>query len=103
MLRKPHIVLTVTERNYTEPEGGRIGYDEIKKAILDRRVLDFNEKRRDDLSVIAKSAGLGNITKSSLDKSLARFRKDVKSFKKKQNPLRHITKTFKKSQNKAKK
>ena len=46
-------------------------------------MLDFDTKKRDDLSVIAESAGLGNITKSSLEKSLTQFRKEIKSFKKK--------------------
>ena len=45
-------------------------------------MLDFDTKKRDDLSVIAESAGLGNITKSSLEKSLTQFRKEIKSFKK---------------------
>lgn len=30
--------------------------------------------------MIAESAGLGNITKSSLEKSLSQFRKEIKSF-----------------------
>ena len=81
---KPHIVLTIAERNYTENGSGRSGYDEIiKNAIEDGRVLDYNEKRRDDLSVIAKPTRLGNITKSSLEKSIAQFRKKVNTFKEK--------------------
>ncbi len=85
---KPHIVLTVAERNFTEKGGGRVGYDElIRNAVNDGRVLDFNEKKRDDLSVIAKSAGLGNITKSSLEKSITHFRKEIKSFKEKNKIL----------------
>ena len=81
---KPHIVLTIAERNYTENGSGRSGYDEIiKNAIEDGRVLDYNEKRRDDLSVIAKPTRLGNITKSSLEKSISQFRKKVNAFKEK--------------------
>ncbi len=81
--RKPHIVLTVAERDYKGAKG-RAGYDEIiKNAIKDGRVLDYNAKKRDDLSVIAESAGLGNITKSSLKTNLARFRKEVNSFREK--------------------
>ena len=44
-------------------------------------MLDFDKKRREDLSVIAKSAGLGNITEASLKKSVAQFRKFVNSFR----------------------
>ena len=55
----------------------------MKDAIEDGRVLDYNEKRRDDLSVIAKPTRLGNITKSSLEKSIAQFRKKVNAFKEK--------------------
>lgn len=81
--RKPHIVFTVAEREYIGTEG-RSGYDEIiKNAIKDGRVLDYNAKKRDDLSVIAESAGLGNITKSSLEHNLSRFRKEVNSFREK--------------------
>ena len=35
------------------------------------------------MSVIAESAGLGNITKSSLEHNLSRFRKEVNSFREK--------------------
>lgn len=80
---KPHIVLTISERSYFQ-EGGRTGYNEIiRNAIKEGRVLDFNIKKRDDLSVIAESAGLGNITKSSLEKSLSQFLKEIKSFREK--------------------
>ncbi len=86
--QRPHIVLTIAERNYTEKDGGRVGYDEIiKNAIKDGRVLDFDEKKRDDLSVIANTAGIGNITKSSLTKNIAYFKKEVKAFKEKNNIL----------------
>ena len=47
------------------------------------RVLDYNAKKRDDLSVIANPAGVGNITESSLITNLARFRKEVNSFREK--------------------
>ena len=86
--QRPHIVLTIAERNYTEKDGGRVGYDEIiKNAIKDGRVLDFDEKKRDDLSVIANTAGIGNITKSSLDRNITYFKKEVKAFKEKNNIL----------------
>ncbi len=79
--RKPHIVLTIHERNFFE-DGGRAGIsDVVKSAIADGRVLDFDKKRREDLSVIAKSAGLGNITEASLKESLSHFRKFVNTFR----------------------
>lgn len=81
MSRKPHIVLTIAEQNYTE-ERGRVGYTElIGNAIKEHRVLDYNIKMRDDLSVIAESAGLGNITKSSLTSNLTHFQREIKAFK----------------------
>lgn len=43
----------------------------------------INAKKRDDLSVIANPAGVGNITESSLIANLARFRKEVNSFREK--------------------
>ncbi len=87
--KKPHLILTIAERGYFS-EGGRAGYDAIiRNAIKDGRILDFNEKKRDDLSVIANPAGVGNITKSSLEKSLTRFRKEIKAFREKNNIQEH--------------
>ena len=57
----------------------------IKNAIKEGRVLDFNTKNKDDLSVIANPAGVGNITTSSLHKNLAQFKKFVNSFKEANN------------------
>ena len=38
---------------------------------------------RDDLSVIADTVGIGNITETSLKENVARFRKEIKGFKEK--------------------
>lgn len=81
--RRPHIVLTIAERDFFGSKG-RSGYAEIVgTAIKDGRVIDFNKKMRDDLSVIANPAGVGNITDSSLKDNLSRFRKEIKSFREK--------------------
>ena len=81
--KKPHIVLSVAEREFFETEG-REGYLEIvKNAIKQGRVLGYNKKRGNDLSVIANPAGVGNITETFLRKNLAQFRKEVKAFKEK--------------------
>lgn len=78
---RPHVVLTIAERNFFE-DGGRVGWDEvIYNAINDGRVLDFNKKERQNLTVIAQPAGLGNITDASLKKNLAQFQKEVKRFR----------------------
>lgn len=78
---RPHVVLTIAERNFFE-DGGRVGWDElIRNAIKEGRVLDFNKKERSSLSVIAQPAGLGNITDASLKKNLAQFQKEVKRFR----------------------
>lgn len=82
---RPHVVLTIAERNFFE-DGGRVGWDEvIYNAINDGRVLDFNKKERQNLTVIAQPAGLGNITDASLKKNLAQFQKEVKQFRESNN------------------
>lgn len=82
---RPHVVLTIAERNFFE-DGGRVGWDEvIYNAINDGRVLDFNKKERQNLTVIAQPAGLGNITDASLKKNLAQFQKEVKRFRESNN------------------
>lgn len=81
--RKPHVVLTIAEREFFGSKG-RSGYaDIVGRAVQDGRVIDFNKKMRDALSVIANPAGVGNITDSSLSDNLARFRKEIKSFREK--------------------
>ena len=82
--RKPHIVLTVSPREYFESEGARKGWAEfISEAVKDNRVLDYNKKGGYDLSVIAQQARLGDITEASLKSSIAQFRKDVNTFREK--------------------
>ena len=83
--KKPHIVLTIAERDFFG-SNGRSGYAEIVgDAVKDGRVIDFNKEMRDDLSVIANPAGVGNITESSLANNLSRFLKEIKSFREKNN------------------
>lgn len=82
---RPHVVLTIAERNFFE-DGGRVGWDElIRNAIKDGRVMDYSKKERSNLSVIAQPAGLGNITEASLKKNLAQFQKEVKQFRESNN------------------
>lgn len=81
--KKPRIVLTIAEREFFGSKN-RSGYAEIvRDAVKDGRVIDFNKEMRDELSVIANPAGVGNITDSSLADNLARFLKEIKSFKEK--------------------
>ena len=81
--KKPHIVLTIAEREFFGSKG-RSGYAEIVgDAVKDGRVIDFNKEMRDALSVIANPAGVGNITDSSLAVNLSRFLKEIKSFREK--------------------
>ena len=43
--KKPHVVLTVSERNWHEDGEGRKGYDEIVgKAVAKGKVIDFDMK-----------------------------------------------------------
>lgn len=82
---RPHVVLTIAERNFFE-NGGRVGWDKlIRNAIKDGRVLDYNKKERGNLSEVAQPAGLGDITDASLKENLAQFQKEVKRFKKSNN------------------
>ena len=84
--RKPHVVLTISERGF-EAEDGYDGYLEvINKAIQSGKVLSFDkEKMRDYLSVIANHTRVGNITSKSLADNIARFRKFVNDFREKNN------------------
>lgn len=82
---RPHVVLTIAERNFFE-EGGRYGWaDVIKRAIDEGTVIDFNKKERSSLSEVAQSVGLGDITDASLKKNLAQFQKEVKQFRESNN------------------
>lgn len=82
---RPHVVLTIAERNFFE-DGGRVGWAElIRNAVKEGRVLDFNKKERSNLSEVAQSAGLGDITDASLKKNLAQFQKEVKQFRESNN------------------
>ena len=81
--RKPHIVLTIAEREFFG-NNGRDGYAEIvKNAVKDGRVIDFDKKMRDSLSVIANQARVGDITVASLTANLSQFIKEIKAFREK--------------------
>ena len=87
---KPHVVLSIYETDMVKESN-----DEAKKsrnksleeiveqAVKDGKVIDFDKKMRDTLSVIAEQARLGDITETSLANSLAQFRKEIKTFKEK--------------------
>ena len=79
--RRPHVVLTIAERNIEE-DGGRAGIvDIINSAVSDGRVVSFDEKMRDYLTVKTKATSLGIISEQSLANNLAQFLKEIKSFK----------------------
>lgn len=81
--RKPHIVLTIEERSAVE-DGGRSGWsDIIDNAIKEKRVLSFDKKTRDYLSVKAKTTSLGIITDKSLTDNTTAFRAEINRFKEK--------------------
>ena len=82
--RKPHVVLTISERGF-EAEDGYDGYLEvINNAVRNGKVLSYDkEKMRDYLSVIANHTRVGNITSKSLADNIARFRKFVNEFREK--------------------
>lgn len=81
---KPHIVLTIAERDWFKGEGRDKSYEElIQNAIEQKKVIDYDAKKRNDLSVIAENVNLGNITVSFLNKNLSQFKKEINSFKEK--------------------
>lgn len=83
MSRRPHVVLTIAERNFTEA-GGRMGIkDVVAQAIREKTVISYDKKMRDDLSLTADTVGIGSITEPSLKENVARFRKEIKGFKEK--------------------
>ena len=83
--RKPHIVLTIAEREFFG-NNGRDGHAEIiATAVRDGRVIDFDKKMRDSLSVIANQARVGDITEASLTANLSHFLKEIKHFREKNN------------------
>ncbi len=83
MSRRPHVVLTIAERNFTEA-GGRTGIEDVvRNGIKEGRVLSFEKTMRDDLSLTADTVGIGSITEPSLKENVARFRKEIKGFKEK--------------------
>ena len=85
--KKPHIVLTVSERDYRETEGFD-GWDKlIETAINNGKILDYN-KKRGDLLVTAQQTRLGSVTAPTLNANLAQFVKEVNTFKEK-NKIRY--------------
>ena len=68
------------------PRKRRSGWSErINDAVKENKVIDYKKEKRTDLSVIAQHTRLGNITESSLNKSLSEFRKKVNRFREKRN------------------
>lgn len=82
---KPHVVLTVAEREWFAKEG-RTGYDEIiNNAIKENRVIDFDKNKKDDLTEVAQTTSLGSITVSSLEHNLSQFKKEINTYKENNN------------------
>lgn len=80
--RKPHVILTVAERALEE-EGGRVGTIRIvNDAVKDGKILFYDKKKRDYLSVNPETISLSVVTEQSLERNIARFRAEVNAFKK---------------------
>lgn len=80
---RPHLVLTIAERDMQKENTseGRDSYEEvIRKAVENGRIIDFDQKKRDLLSVIAKQSRLGNVSANTLNKNLTQFKKEIKDF-----------------------
>ena len=81
---KPHIVLTITPSQLSESSGARKGWAEfISEAVKNGKVLSYDKEKGIALSVIAQQARLGNITETSLNDSISRFKRFVNDFKQK--------------------
>ncbi len=82
---KPHVILTIAERQW-HSKNGRVGFDEIiNNAINNKRVIDFDKNKRGDLSEVAQTTSLSSITVSSLKHNLTQFKKEINSYKEKNN------------------
>lgn len=82
--RRPHLVLTVAERGI-EAEDGHDGYvDVVNEALNKGRLLSLDkEKMRAYMPVIADLTRVGNIADSALAGNIARFRKEINTFREK--------------------
>ena len=79
--RKPHIVLTIAERSLHE-DGGRTGLVEmIDNAVSDGRIISYDKTMRDHPTVNTKTTSLGIVSEKSLTANLARFQKEINTFK----------------------
>lgn len=80
--RRPHLVLTVSERGI-ESENGYDGYvDVVNEALNKGRLLSLDkEKMRAYMPVIAGLTRVGNIADSALIDNIARFKKEVNIFR----------------------
>lgn len=83
--KRPHVAVTFYEHPYDQPAGSRYrGLVEIvQKAIDEGRILSVDKKIRADQPVMTERTSLGNIARSSLEKNVAQFRKEVNAFKEK--------------------
>jgi len=81
--RKPHIAVTFYGHGYENTEGRKSIIELVNDAIENGKVLYVSKEIRENQSVIAKHAPLGNITENSLKKNIALFKKKVKEFKNK--------------------
>ena len=85
LAKRPHVAVTFYEHPYDQPAGSRYrGLVEIvQKAIDEGKVLSVDKKIRADQPVMTERTSLGNIARSSLEKNVAQFRKEVNAFKEK--------------------
>ena len=80
--KRPHIAVTFYGHDYDVESSGRKSIiDVVTDAVNSGKVLSLDKNVRADLPVIAKRAPLGNITKSALEKNVARFQKFVNQFR----------------------
>lgn len=82
--KKPHIVLTITPRDFSDITPGRQGWKEfIENAINDQRILDYDKAKGSALTVTGQQTRLDSITVASLNDNIAQFKKFVNDFKEK--------------------
>jgi len=86
--KKPHVAVTFYEHPYNDFKNDRGDIRDglitaIEKARKENRLLDVSKEIRADLPVIAENPALGNIAKSTLNNSIAEFKKKVNEFKEK--------------------
>lgn len=94
MVKRPHLVLTISDGKL-ETEDGHSGYiDIINDAIDGNKIIQYDNEKRAYLTVTAQQTRLGSITVHTLEQSIAEYKKEVNAFKQKNKISYALRDTF---------